>query len=240
MPHAATPARRAAASPLLSLVIAAVSLLVAVPQASAFALSRSPGLTLGGVSSVDRSAATRSVLPLLRRPRNRAGAVELKALEFAQPEFATYPQQIFTVVNFVVLPFWAAMIVAPKNAMVKKAMESSVPILIAAALHLSLVLYGLSQPGSAEEFQFLATQGFVKLSAMQEMRVYPVFVSEEWAHVLAWDLFVGRWIYLDGLEKEVPTPFSLMACFILGPVGMTAHLLTRAVWLKDPSSILKL
>ncbi|KAJ1472345.1 hypothetical protein T484DRAFT_1840733 [Baffinella frigidus] len=197
MPHAATPARRAAASPLLSLVIAAVSLLVAVPQASAFALSRSPGLTLGGVSSVDRSAATRSVLPLLRRPRNRAGAVELKALEFAQPEFATYPQQIFTVVNFVVLPFWAAMIVAPKNAMVnktmessvKKAMESSVPILIAAALHLSLVLYGLSQPGSAEEFQFLATQGFVKLSAMQEMRVYPVFVSEEWAHVLAWDLF---------------------------------------------------
>ena len=46
----------------------------------------------------------------------------------------------------------------------------------------------LSQPGSAEEFEFLATQGFVKLSAMQEMRQYPVFVSEEWAHVLAWDL----------------------------------------------------
>ena len=59
----------------------------------------------------------------------------------------------------------------------------------------------LSQPGSAEEFEFLATQGFVKLSAMQEMRQYPVFVSEEWAHVLAWDLFVGRYIYLDGLEK---------------------------------------
>ena len=96
-----------------------------------------------------------------------------------------------------------------------------------------------------EEFQFLATQGFVKLSAMQEMRQYPVFVSEEWAHVLAWsfsptgrrrrhalhspaflkpplprarccharlcghalsesmhvfhrDLFVGRYVYLDG------------------------------------------
>jgi len=39
------------------------------------------------------------------------------------------------------------------------------------------------------------------LSAMQEMRQYPVFVSEEWAHVLAWDLFVGRYVYLDGLEK---------------------------------------
>ncbi len=29
-----------------------------------------------------------------------------------------------------------------------------------------------------------ALQGFVKLSAMMEMRQYPVFVSEEWAHVL--------------------------------------------------------
>jgi len=38
-------------------------------------------------------------------------------------------------------------------------MKSSVPILICAAMHLSLVLYGLSQPGSAEEFTFLATQG---------------------------------------------------------------------------------
>ena len=28
--------------------------------------------------------------------------------------------------------------------------------------------------GSLEEFEFLATQGFVKLSAMQEMRQYPV------------------------------------------------------------------
>ena len=26
----------------------------------------------------------------------------------------------------------------------------------------------------------------------------PNFVTEEWSHALAWDLFVGRWMWLDG------------------------------------------
>lgn len=34
---------------------------------------------------------------------------------------------------------------------------------------------------------------------------YPNFVAEEWSHVLTWDLFVGRWIWLDGLERGMET-----------------------------------
>ncbi|EKX46246.1 hypothetical protein GUITHDRAFT_107858 [Guillardia theta CCMP2712] len=132
------------------------------------------------------------------------------------------------------------MIFQPHSDRTKALMESSIPVLLCAALHLSMVSYGLTQPGSAEEFQFLATQGFVKLSAMQEMRSSPVFVSEEWAHVLAWDLFVGRYVYLDGLAKKIPTPHSLFFTFLLGPLGLTMHLITRAVVLKDASSLTKL
>jgi hypothetical protein len=47
-------------------------------------------------------------------PAKRQGALGLVGLEFAQPEFSTYPQQVFTAVNFAVLPFWALMIAAPK------------------------------------------------------------------------------------------------------------------------------
>ena len=100
------------------------------------------------------------------------------ALEFASPEMTTYPQQIFTLINFAVLPFWGLMIFAPKWEVTRNTMTSTWPILLCGAMHLSMVAYGLSQPGSLEEFEFLATQGFVKLSAMQEMRQYPVFVSE--------------------------------------------------------------
>src|SRR5262249_29136196 len=53
-----------------------------------------------------------------------------------------------------------------------------------------------------------------------------------WAHFLAFDLFVGRWAYLDSRERGVSA--WLMApvlCLILmlGPVGFLLHLLTRAL-----------
>jgi len=124
------------------------------------------------------------------------------------------------------------------------------------------------QPGSMEEFQFLATQGFVKLSAMQEMRQYPVFVSEEWAHVLAWslsptarraallcplqassaathdpvcvrclkaknvhafhrDLFVGRYVYLDG---QCPVYLCLLASHTHTHTHTQTHTHTNISW----------
>ena len=147
---------------------------------------------------------------------------------------------MFTAVNFAVLPFWGLMIFLPKGDFTKSIMTSTLPIFLLIAIHLSIVSYGLVQPGSVKEFEFLATQGFVKLSAMMEMRNYPAFVSEEWAHVLAWDLFVGRWIYLDGLKKSVPTPHSLFFCFLLGPLGLFIHFITRAAVTKNFSSMLSL
>lgn len=46
---------------------------------------------------------------------------------------------------------------------------------------------------------------------MLGMMKYPNFVSEEWSHVLTWDLFVGRFIWLDGIERKVR---DLSSCFI--------------------------
>jgi hypothetical protein len=176
----------------------------------------------------------------LRHSNHRKCRNRITCLEFAQPEFVTFPQKMFTLVNFAVLPFWGLMIAAPKFELTKKLMTTSWPILLLTGIHLSLVSFGLAQPGSAQEFEFLATQGFVKLSAMMEMRNFPVFVAEEWAHVLAWDLFVGRWIYLDGLKKEIPTPHSLFFCFLLGPLGLIIHLVTRALWKRDIGTLFNL
>ena len=178
--------------------------------------------------------------PPLNRLSIRKCRPRITCLEFAQPEFVTFPQKMFTLVNFAVLPFWGMMIAAPKLELTRNLMSSSWPIVLLMGIHLSLVAFGLAQPGSAQEFEFLATQGFVKLSAMMEMRNFPVFVSEEWAHVLAWDLFVGRWIYLDGLKKDIPTPHSLFFCFLLGPLGLLIHLVTRAVLKRDPGTFFNL
>jgi hypothetical protein len=52
---------------------------------------------------------------------------------------------------------------------------------------------------------------------------YPNFVSEEWSHVLTWDLFVGRWIWLDGLRRGIFTSHSVLLCNLIGPPGLLLH-----------------
>ena len=43
------------------------------------------------------------------------------------------------------------------------------------------------------------------LDGFRSMLENPNFVTEEWAHVLAWDFFVGRWMWLDAVERDVPS-----------------------------------
>lgn len=62
--------------------------------------------------------------------------------------------------------------------------------------------------------------------AMINMMRYPNFVSEEWSHVLTWDLFVGRWIWLDGLKRGIFTSHSVLFCNLIGPPGFLMHCAT--------------
>ena len=61
---------------------------------------------------------------------------------------------------------------------------------------------------------------------MVGMMTYPNFVSEEWPHVLTWDLFVGRAIWMDGLKRGIFTPHSVLLTNLIGPPGLMLHFLT--------------
>ena len=53
-----------------------------------------------------------------------------------------------------------------------------------------------------------------------------------WVHFLCFDLFTGRWAYLDALEKKIPAVLMapvLFFIFMLGPVGLLLYLLLRFV-----------
>ena len=75
---------------------------------------------------------------------------------------------------------------------------------------------------------------------MVSMMTYPNFVSEEWPHVLIWDLLVGRFIWLDGRKRggalyqsESPfvvfTPHSVLLTNLIGPPGLLLHFATCAL-----------
>jgi hypothetical protein len=60
----------------------------------------------------------------------------------------------------------------------------------------------------------------------------PTGAAAAWAHFLAFDLFVGRWIFLDAREREVPTwmvSALLVVTLILGPLGFASYLGVRSM-----------
>jgi len=144
----------------------------------------------------------------------------------------------FNLATFTPQVFWFAMILAPRNPVVKTVMGSWFPILVATGIHFYVDYVGFTQPGALEEAaKFGAVfdptiapwdwaNGAVTgpLVGFQSMLENPNFVTEEWAHVLAWDLFVGRWMWLDAVERDVP---FLWACLLTtnftGPPGLLQY-----------------
>lgn len=58
---------------------------------------------------------------------------------------------------------------------------------------------------------------------------YPDFVAEEWSHVLTWDLFVGRYIWLDGLKRGIVTTPAVLFANLIGPPGLLIYWITCIV-----------
>ncbi|EED87784.1 hypothetical protein THAPSDRAFT_264782, partial [Thalassiosira pseudonana CCMP1335] len=119
----------------------------------------------------------------------------------------------FSAATFVPQIFWLFLIVLPKSEVTKK-------ILVSASI--------VQPDGTAPmaEFADVFDPSGDPQSAMVGMMQYPNFVSEEWSHVLTWDLFVGRWIWLDGLRRGVFTSHSVLLCNLIGPPGLLLHWIT--------------
>jgi hypothetical protein len=57
----------------------------------------------------------------------------------------------------------------------------------------------------------------------------PVAAATGWTHFLVMDLFVGRWVYLEGQRTGVFTAHSIALCLFAGPIGLLSHLITDAI-----------
>jgi len=68
------------------------------------------------------------------------------------------------------------------------------------------------------------------LSGVATLLGSPAGASIAWVHFLAFDLFVGRWIYLDSQERGVRAWLMAPILFLtlmLGPVGFLLYLIMR-------------
>ncbi|MFB2737500.1 ABA4-like family protein [Umezakia ovalisporum] len=127
--------------------------------------------------------------------------------------------QLFDIANIFVLPFWALMIFLPNWKFTRWVMASYLPFVVLAASYLYLFVNSISPENAAA------------LSNPQLADIARFFTDETaaatgWIHFLVMDLFVGRWIYLEGQKTGIWTIHSLALCLFAGPLGLLSHIVT--------------
>jgi hypothetical protein len=134
---------------------------------------------------------------------------------------------IFALSNLLVMPFWLLMLLVPQWSRTKRLMASLWPVVLVALLYAGLLL---SQIGP-----MLATLANPTLAGIAAGLGQPAGAAVAWAHLLAFDLFVGRWAYLDSRQHDISAWIaSPLLFFILmaGPLGFLVYLGGRTAVLR--------
>jgi hypothetical protein len=134
-------------------------------------------------------------------------------------------ETIFSLSFLLTGPFWAMMIFAPRWRWTQRLVGSPYIVLPATLLYIVLIvptLVGSTIP---------MTEAFT-LKGITELLSSDVGATVGWIHFLAFDLFVGRWAYLDGQERGIshwllaPILFCIL---MVGPLGLTLYLVVRGI-----------
>lgn len=127
--------------------------------------------------------------------------------------------QLFNIANLYVLPFWALMIFLPNWKITRRVMESYIPFVPLALAYIYLFVTSIT-PENAQALSNPQLADIAKFFADETA------AATGWIHFLVMDLFVGRYIYLQGQKTGIWTIHSLALCLFAGPMGLLAHILT--------------
>jgi hypothetical protein len=133
-------------------------------------------------------------------------------------------ERLFLISNLLVLPFWLLMIALPHWRWTRRLLASPLvavpPVIVYAAVvlpRLREILAAVANPSLPDISRLLGT---------------PAGATAAWAHFLAFDLFVGRWAYLDSRERAISAWIMAPVLFLilmLGPLGFLLYLGVRAL-----------
>ena len=129
---------------------------------------------------------------------------------------------VFRLSNVLVLPFWAVMILLPRWRWTARMVRSPIGSVVPAALYAALVLPRLGEIWPAVSRP--------TLSGVATLLGSPAGATIAWVHFLAFDLFVGRWIYLDSQQRRISSWLMAPVLFLtlmLGPAGFLLYLIVR-------------
>jgi len=137
--------------------------------------------------------------------------------------------QLFSLSSILVIPFWFAMIVLPLWNVTRRVIASPLISAGAAILYLVLVLPRLGA--------VLPAISGGKLTDVAALLGSPAGATIAWVHFLAFDLFIGRWAYLESRERGIhPLIMApvLLCIFMVGPIGFLLYLGVWAITALHP------
>jgi hypothetical protein len=128
------------------------------------------------------------------------------------------------------VPFWALMILLPGWRWTRRIIGS--PLIVLAPLAAYLIAVAPILP------EFAAEMVNPDLDGVRDLLATADGTAAVWAHLVAFDLFVGRWMYLDSRERGVnPLAMApvLVMTILLAPFGLLAYLALRNLWRPTPA-----
>ncbi len=131
---------------------------------------------------------------------------------------------VFQLSNLLVMPFWLLMIFFPHWQWTKRIIGSIWIVVPIALLYAAFVV-----PGIPTLFGDLMNPSLARIATLLGT---PEGATISWAHFLAFDLFVGRWAYLDSRARCITAWLASPALFFVlmfGPFGLLLYLLVRTI-----------
>jgi hypothetical protein len=133
-------------------------------------------------------------------------------------------ETIFSLSSLFVMPFWLLVIFFPWWRFTQRLMAGPWTAVPAALLYAVLVL-----PRFSAIFTAVSNP---TLTGIATLLGEPTGATIAWVHFLAFDLFVGRWVYLDGRSRNISawiiSPILFMV-LMLGPVGFLLYLAIQTI-----------
>jgi len=140
-------------------------------------------------------------------------------------------ETIFQLSSLLVMPFWFLMAFVPTWKGSKRIISSAWIAAPAAILYTILVIPGIQA--------ILPQVMNPELSAIATSLGTAEGATIAWVHFLAFDLFVGRWVYLDSRKYNI-NPFVMFPfiffTLMLGPIGFLSYLILRLFFAKASKS----
>jgi hypothetical protein len=126
-------------------------------------------------------------------------------------------RRLYAVVNTCTAPLWLLMIALPRSPLTASAVRLATPLYgVLGATYVGLLASGWG--GERVDFRDPET---VRRGLLQ-----PRSFLAGWTHYIAFDLFVGRWVWEQGLATGRSTRVALLLTWMAGPAGL-------AVWLAQ-------